>query len=412
MSRGIAEFRPERLVQVLAARRLSQTQLASMVGVSPATISKWRSGQQAPETSALERLASVVNVTPEWFTRSPLKGMTRPLFRSNASAHAAARAMLEARLNWADELVTKLAEFVELPELRLPNRNFSNIDEISDSDIEDAANECRSLWNLGKKEIPDLALAAESNGIVLIREETGIAQIEGLSAWSKTLGIPFILLSSDKDNAFRSRFDLAHEIGHLVLHKHVSDELDSERYKLKETQAHKFAGALLLPAETFAEEVRIPVTLDSLLLTKQRYGVSVAASIMRLHAINVISDEEKQNLYKRRSARWGTKSEPGDDYREPEKPRLLKRTIELLASSGIIAVDGLAKFIGLSAIDVEMLAGLPEGYLTGKKAAVVHLAKLKSMLAEQREGLANEKKGELVQFTKFPNRSNSSSDKK
>jgi transcriptional regulator with XRE-family HTH domain len=54
MSRGIAEFQPDRLVQVLAAR-LSQTQLATMVGVSPATISKWRSGQQAPESEALER---------------------------------------------------------------------------------------------------------------------------------------------------------------------------------------------------------------------------------------------------------------------------------------------------------------------------------------------------------------------
>lgn len=407
MSRGIAEFQPERLVQVLTARRLSQTQLATMVGVSPATISKWRSGQQAPESEALERLASVVNVTSEWFTRPMLPGMSKPLFRSNASAHVAARAMLETRIQWANELVTKLTEFVDLPQLKLPSRNFTNIDEISDADIEDAANECRALWNLGSKEIPDLALAAESNGIILVREETGIAQIEGLSAWSEVLGVPFVLLSSDKGNAFRSRFDLAHEIGHLILHRYVGSELEAERYKLKESQAHKFAGALLLPAETFAEEIRIPVTLDSLLLTKQRYGISVAASIMRLYALDIISEEEKQNLYKRRSARWGTKSEPGDDYREPEKPRLLKRTIELLASSGIISVEGLAAFSGLSAIDVEMIVGLPEGYLTGKKAAVVHLARLKSMLAQQHTEQAGEQKGTLVQFARSPKRFNS-----
>ncbi|CNB45155.1 transcriptional repressor DicA [Yersinia ruckeri] len=407
MSRGIAEFQPDRLVQVLAARRLTQTQLATMVGVSPATISKWRSGQQAPESEALERLATVVNVTPEWFTRPLLPSMSKPLFRSNASAHVAARAMLETRIHWANELVTKLTEFVDLPELKLPHRSFTNIDEIGDTDIEDAANECRALWNLGTKEIPDLALAAESNGIIVVREETGIAQIEGLSAWSETLGVPFVLLSSDKGNAFRSRFDLAHEIGHLILHRYVGNELEAERYKLKESQAHKFAGALLLPAKAFAEEIRTPVTLDSLLLTKQRYGISVAASIMRLYALNIISEEEKQNLYKRLSARWGVKSEPGDDYREPEKPRLLKRTIELLASSGIISVERLAAFSGLSAIDVEMIVGLSEGYLTSKKAAVVHLAKLKSMLAERREDQVNEPKGVLVQFTRSPKRSNS-----
>ena len=405
MSRGITEFQPDRLVQVLAARRLSQTQLATMVGVSPATISKWRSGQQAPESEALERLASVVNVTPEWFTRPMLPDMSKPLFRSNASAHATARAMLETRIHWANELVTKLTEFVDLPVLKLPSRDFKNIDEIGDEDIEDAANECRALWNLGTKEIPDLVLAAESNGIIVVREETGIAQIEGLSAWSETLGVPFVLLSSDKGNAFRSRFDLAHEIGHLILHRYVGNELEAERYKLKEAQAHKFAGALLLPAETFAEEVKTPVTLDSLLLTKQRYGISVAASIMRLYALNIITEEEKQNLYKRRSARWGVKSEPGDDYREPENPRLLKRTIELLASSGIISVEGLAAFSGLSAIDVEMMVGLPNGYLTDKKAAVVHLTRLKSMLDQRREKDTNEQKGTLVQFTRFPQQS-------
>src|SRR5437868_4822023 len=105
MSRGgIQGFESARLSQILAARRLTQVQLASMVGVSPATISKWRSGNQAPERDALERLAAVVNVTPEWFTRAPSSKVSLPLFRSNASAHVAARAMLEARLEWAQDV--------------------------------------------------------------------------------------------------------------------------------------------------------------------------------------------------------------------------------------------------------------------------------------------------------------------
>ena len=94
MSRGgIQGFQKDRLSQVLAARRLTQVQLASMVGVSPTTISKWRAGTQAPEGEALGRLAGVVNVTPEWFTRPPTVKVSLPMFRSNASAHVAARAM-------------------------------------------------------------------------------------------------------------------------------------------------------------------------------------------------------------------------------------------------------------------------------------------------------------------------------
>jgi len=120
MSRGgIQGFESERLSQILAARRLSQAQLASLVGVSPATVSKWRSGNQVPERETLERLASVVNVTPEWFTRAPSAKVSLPLFRSNAPAHATARAMLKARIEWAQDVALALSEFVDYPALNL-----------------------------------------------------------------------------------------------------------------------------------------------------------------------------------------------------------------------------------------------------------------------------------------------------
>ncbi|PHN63780.1 XRE family transcriptional regulator [Pseudomonas viridiflava] len=379
MSRGIPGFQPGRLSQALAARGLSQVQLASMVGVSPATISKWKTGQQAPESEALDSLSRVINISPEWFTRPLPEKCSLPLFRSNASAHATARSMLEARLEWAQDIVLALNEFVDFPDLNLPVRSFDDPQQITPSDIEEAACECRDLWGLGRRAIPDLALAAEGAGIIVVREETGIATIEGLSAWSIELQRPFILLSSDKSNGFRSRFDLAHELGHLILHKGIDRSTDPQRYKLMEDQAHRFAGAFLLPAETFAADVKTPVTLDSLLLLKQRWGVSVAAMVMRLWVLQIIDDDAKALLFKRRSARWGVKAEPGDDGRAPEQVRLLKRTVELLASSGILPLEAVTGYLGLAANDIEKLIGLPEFYLTNK-APVVHLAKLKSSL--------------------------------
>lgn len=377
MSRGITGFEPGRLTQALAARGLSQVALAGMVGVSPATISKWKSGQQSPEAEALQSLAQVINVNPEWFTRPLPEKCSLPLFRSNASAHAQARTMLEARLEWAQDIALALSEFVDFPDVNLPKRAFSDPEQITSADIEHAADECRELWNLGRRAVPDLAMAVEGAGVILVQEETGISSIEGLSAWSQALNRPIILLASDKQNGFRSRFDLAHELGHLILHKGIERSTDPARHKLMEDQAHRFAGAFLLPAESFAMDVKSPVTLDSLLLLKQRWGVSVAAMVMRLWALKVIDDDAKGLLFKRRSARWGVKAEPGDDGRTPEQARLLKRTIELLESSGVMPVDAVSAYVGLAANDIEMLAGLPEHYLSGK-SAVVHLAKLKS----------------------------------
>jgi Zn-dependent peptidase ImmA (M78 family)/DNA-binding XRE family transcriptional regulator len=373
---GVQGFQMERLGQMLAARRISQVQLASMVGVSPATVSKWRSGSQAPEHDALLRLATVVNVTAEWFTRPISPKLSLPLFRSNASAHVSAREMLEARLTWAQDVAITLAEFVDYPDVILPVRPYTEPEEITDEEIEEAASECRELWRLGSSVIQDLALAAEGAGVILVREETGIAQIEGLSAWSLTLARPFILLSADKDNGFRSRFDLAHEIGHLVLHRHIGRPTEPERHKLLEQQAHRFAGALLLPAETFAREVRVPPTLDDLLVLKRRWGVSAAAIIMRLHALELVDENQKITLFKRRSARWGAKSEPGDGERIPERPRLLKRTIDLLVEENVMPLESVPHHLGLSETDLGMLAGLQEGYFR-RHSNVIQFARMK-----------------------------------
>ncbi|MDH0618917.1 XRE family transcriptional regulator [Pseudomonas fulva] len=397
MRRGITGFEPGRLIQALSARGLSQVALASMVGVSPATVSKWKNGQQSPEAEALRSLSQVINVTPEWFTRPLPEKCSLPLFRSNASAHSDARKMLEARLEWAQDIALALSEFVDFPDVNLPVRSFTDPEQITSADIEEAADECRALWNLGRRAIPDLAMAVEGAGIILVREETGIATIEGLSSWSQALDRPMILLSADKQNGFRSRFDLAHELGHLILHKGIERSTDPVRHKMMEDQAHRFAGAFLLPAETFAADVRSPITLDSLLLLKQRWGVSVAAMFMRLWALKIIDDETKSLLFKRRSARWGVKAEPGDDGRAPEQTRLLKRTIELLASSGVMPVDAVSAYVGLSATDIEMLTGLPLRYLSGN-AAVVHLAKLKSVEAPQAKPPSEP--GVVVPFTR------------
>jgi len=378
MSRGgVQGFQKDRLIQTLAARRLTQVQLASMVDVSPATISKWRAGTQAPERDALERLASVVNVTPEWFTREPGAKLSLPLFRSNASAHAAARAMLEARLAWAQDVAVALMEYVDYPKVNLPSRDYTDPEEITNEDIEKAASECRDMWRLGRSAIQDLALAVEGAGVIVVREETGIAQIEGLSAWSAALGRPLILLSADKNNGYRSRFDLAHEAGHLILHRHIQRTTDNARHKMMEAQAHRFAGAFLLPAETFASEVRVPPTLDDLLLLKRRWGVSAAAIIIRLKALEMLDEDGTVMLFKRRSARWGAKSEPGDEDRRPEQPRLLRRTIDLLVEEKVMPLDAIPRHIGLAAGDVEALAGLPEGYFQGK-TNVVEFARLKA----------------------------------
>jgi transcriptional regulator with XRE-family HTH domain len=126
MTKGINDLQPARLEQALAARSLSKGQLASLVGVAASTVTKWCKGDQSPEASTFDRLATVLNVQPEWLARPMLKPTSAPFYRSNASALKAARAKLEARTEWTQELAYYFNDYVEFPEVKLAARSWPN----------------------------------------------------------------------------------------------------------------------------------------------------------------------------------------------------------------------------------------------------------------------------------------------
>jgi len=123
--------------------------------------------------------------------------------------------------------------------------------------------------------------------------------------------------------------------------------------------------------------------------------------MMRCHALGLLNDDEKLALFKRRSARWGSKAEPGDDKWEPESPRLLRRTVELLVGEGIIPVEGIPRHLGLGPRDVEKLCHLRDNYFD-TSGEVVELATLRIV----REGghptrLSDSPSASVVPFTRY-----------
>lgn len=380
MSRvGVSGFESGRLIQLLEMRGIKQSHLAEIAGVGSPTVSKWIKGTQSPELETLKKLSSELNVSPDWFTRKPIHAVSNINFRSNANALKASRIKLNARVNLIQEFISNLEEYVDFPDVDFPVFEFASLDEISSDDIEKAAQECRVRWGLGDGPIQDLALCYENAGGILVREETGITNIEGLSGWSSLLNRPVVLLNADKANRFRSRFDLAHEIGHIVLHQYITHKAFDKKdaYHLMERQAHSFAGALLMAPERFASEIAVPVTLNDLVLLKNRWGVSVAAMVMRLFSLKIINDTEKTNFFKRISERWGRRAEPFDQESIPEQPRLLKRTLELLVDEGVMTPEGVLNFLSFGANDVSKICGVNEAFFLENKVLTFSDLKLK-----------------------------------
>lgn len=365
MRKGIDGFSGERLRSALAARAMSQGDLATEVGVKPGAVSNWVREAQTPEHAVALRIAQSLGVELSWLVRPfvETEGSTK-LYRSNATALATARAQMGARHEWSKELALSLEQFVEFNDVDLPDPGFSDPTRITDDDIEAAAIECRERWKLGDLPIADVVLALENAGVIVVREDLGIEKIEGVSSWCDASRRPFVYLSAAKGNAVRSRFDASHELGHLILHRHISSDLATEHYRHMENQAHIFAGAFLLPRSSFYVGRERTPSIDTLVSIKLRWKVSVAAMIKRLEHLGRLTDRSKLNMWKLLSARGWRRGEPFDDSLEVEHPRLLRRAITLLVDEKVMTRERIPEVLGPSAKDIAQLVGLPSNYFT------------------------------------------------
>ena len=397
MRLGVAGFQPARLAQARMARGMTQIALGSMIGRTSGTLSKWESGEQQPESGALERLSQSLGMPASWFLKPvPNYGDGVCFFRSTAAATKSAQAIAQVRLKWLNEISLTLQQWLEWPGIDLPTLDQIDHKNISEEDIEKAAALCRETWKLGLGPISNMMLVLENAGVICTREELGYTRMDGASQWFQTDGRPYVFLSADKANGVRSRFDAAHELGHLVLHRSVSGLDFTKRNPEIERQAHRFASAFLLPAEAFAAEVSRP-SLDTFLTLKPRWKVSVAAMIVRCTDLGIIDDAYATRLWKNYSARGWRKGEPLDDSILIEEARLLPRAIDLMLSSGVFDKAGVVLTLGLSQSDIESLCGLSLGYLSEPEDKVpAQVIKLKTLPVERDQGASYDKENVVI----------------
>ena len=114
-----------------------------------------------------------------------------------------------------------------LPKINYPEANF----ELDENLIEKYAKELRACWGLGNGPVVNLTNVAQKNGIMISQMPLGVSKIDAFSVWYD--GIPYIFLSADKLSNARIRFDIAHELGHLIMHSDIYSEDDFEKGVIK-----------------------------------------------------------------------------------------------------------------------------------------------------------------------------------
>ena len=192
-------------------------------------------------------------------------------------------------------------------------------------DVESAAALARSELGLPKNKPigSKLIRRLEAGGVTVVRD---IETDRDIDAYSAVVGhLPVIVLDGGKRSVWdRDNFNLAHELGHIVMHRGISHTPGT---RTVEAQAHRFAGAFLAPAKALRQELPRDLDWGCYLELKREWGMSMAALIRRAKDLGIIDDVMYTRAMKQRSAYGWRRVEPGSADRPLPTPRFLRRAM-------------------------------------------------------------------------------------
>lgn len=318
------EFNPKRLTLARRRRGLTKTKLAEMLGVEVRSITAYESDEFRPDKERLYQLAEKLRFPVQFFAGDDLEEISPDIvsFRSMSKMTAGQRdsalgagAMALLFNKWID------ARF-ELPNSKLPDLS-------QEASPEAAADMLRQLWNLGELPIKNMIHLLEAKGIRVFSLSIDTVQLDAFSMWNGDT--PFIFLNTKK-SCEHSRFDAAHELGHLVLHRHAGGKgQEAER------EANAFASAFLMPRSSVLANAPHMATVDQLVRHKPYWTVSAAALAYRLHDVDLVSDWHYRMLCIELAKRGYRKKEPHEAPREISQ--MLAKIFAALREEGVTRAD-------------------------------------------------------------------------
>jgi Zn-dependent peptidase ImmA (M78 family)/DNA-binding XRE family transcriptional regulator len=319
-------FSSEQLKLARLASGMSLVDLGNTINVTRQYAHRLENGSR-PSEEQIQKLASLLNVTENFFFKrraSPIEA-DECHFRSLRSSTQTMKKMVMAQVEiFETNFLKALNEEISFPEV--------NIMEIGDSDIaslssiEVVAERFRRELGLGLGPISNVIKLAEKMGAFVLSLQGVDEKIDGFSMFKDR---PIIVRNTAKQSPCRLRFDIAHEIGHLVMHQGVETGC-----RKTEEQANHFASALLIPRSSFqAEFPRMrgsSLNWDALEDMKVRWGVSLKAIIYRANKLGLITPEKAKSGFTYLVRQGYAKDERGDSRLTPEYPSLIQRAIDML----------------------------------------------------------------------------------
>ena len=348
------KFYGERLRSARMYRGLTLTELAKRSEISKQSLSLYENDNSTPDYRKVRIFASELNFPYDYFFQkdSYIAKTETTYFRSLASSTKKNRTAQSIKLEYVAKMYEILLEFIAFPEMNLPSIDFVGYDDIFEcesaealQELEEIATQVREYWEIGSGPIKDLQYLLEKNGIIVTGFNTNEDKIDAFSQRTIVAGnnIYFIAIALGNKPECRIRFDMAHELGHILLHPWSEDleAITKDEFKARERQANMFASTLLLPKYSFGKDIAsYPTDLKYYQFLKNKWKVSIQAMIYRTHQLGIISDNQYQYLMRQVSKKGWRLKEP-DDVPYSLNENIFQGAIDLLIEQNIFTVKEL-----------------------------------------------------------------------
>lgn len=337
-----------RLKVARAASGLSLRELAAAMGdvVSAQAIGKYERNEDMPSSRVLRALSDALQASEEYLLSDDDLVLEGIEFRKPAQS-SREEATIEARTIQLLEryLAVEAALHLRSVDWEKPRGAPFAIRDIRDA--EDAARSVREDWGLGNDPIPKLAELLEERGIKVLSLD--LAEIDGLAAQvrRKNQTAARVIVVRKDTWSERKRFNLAHELGHMCMK--IEGAIDVEK------AAHRFASALLMPADAIRAEVgakRSFISVGELVPLKLRFGASLQAIAFRCKDLGIINQAafgRLFGLFGQRGWRRPPYEEPGCIPPSYEEPKRFERLCYRALAEDAISEARAAELLGISA---------------------------------------------------------------
>ena len=342
---------------------LTQTELARRVGITASAVCQAEHGTTTLSAANIASVAATLEVAPEAFTaRSAATLSLGPQFRQPRRAAAQAQRMAAQFVAAVAAVAAALRDAVEFP--TPPFAFVHTVDpeqpagDTADR-IEHAATQTRAALLVGTDEPVGSKTVEllEQGGVTVVRDPCTPA---GVGTYSAVVdGMAVIVLDGAASSVWdRDNFDVAHELGHLVMHRNAGHRPGA---RTVETQARRFAGAFLAPADALRRELPAGLDWSCYLTLKRRYGMPIVELLRRAETLDVIDAATRTRASKQRSSHGWRAAEPGSADRNPPMPTFLARA----AVKADLSPADLAARSHLPETVIRRIVGQPRPTLTG-----------------------------------------------